>query len=105
MGKSETKLVFLEVRKAHLIPVYTEKVVVELPDGRVDEVKEVAPRNEVGRQQLGKVLRRGAFGEALPGRMFLPSCIPQQGDFREGSWRRFHVLGPSFRTGGTQELD
>ena len=38
-GKLETKLMFIDVRKAHLIPVCNEKVFVELPDGRVVRLK------------------------------------------------------------------
>ena len=37
--KLETKLMFMDVRKAHLIPVCNEKVFVELPDGRVVRLK------------------------------------------------------------------
>ena len=38
-GKLETKLMFIDVRKAHFIPVCNEKVFVELPDGRVVRLK------------------------------------------------------------------
>ena len=50
---------FTDVRKAHLFPVCKEKVVVELPVGRVVRLK-VALRTEEGRQQLGRVLHREA---------------------------------------------
>ena len=38
-GKLETKLMFIDVRKAHFTPVCNEKVFVELPDGRVVRMK------------------------------------------------------------------
>ena len=53
--KLETMLMFIDVRKAHLIPVCNEKVFVELPDRRVVRFEEVALWNEEGRQQLGRI--------------------------------------------------
>ena len=38
-GNLETKLMFIDVRKAHFIPVCNEKVFVELSDGRVVRLK------------------------------------------------------------------
>ena len=40
-GKFETKLMFIDVRKAHVIPVCNEKVFVEFPDGRVVRLKKL----------------------------------------------------------------
>ena len=50
--KLETKLMFIDVRKAHLIPVCNEKGFCRTSRRKSGEVEEVAPRNEEGRQEF-----------------------------------------------------